>query len=226
MAKEIHAVLLSILAFMLAIPNSINAAEIITTEKRIILAPGHSTEDTGIQTLTNITEHGITLELVKLVKIELADGFQVKIPHEQLTEDIDTPLTSDKRKVLANQSKADLFINLHLHQGSTKDTLIFYYDLPDTTDPSPWQSETLKQKPKSKKLAETLSGQLKKVGVYQPSIYSAPLIPLEGLLMPAILVEVFSISQISESPNDNTALLQTYAKALADTIRIYFSTSN
>ncbi len=226
MAKEIHAVLLSILAFMLAAANTITAAEIITTEKRIILAPGHSTEDTGIQTFTNVTEHGITLELVKLVKIELADGFQVKIPHEQLTEDIDTPLTSDKKKVLANQSKADLFINLHLHQGRAKETLIFYYDLSDTAEPSPWQSESLKQRSKSKKLAETLSGQLKKEGVYQPSIYSAPLIPLEGLLMPAILVEVFSISQISESPNDNTALLQPYAKALADTIRIYFSTSN
>jgi N-acetylmuramoyl-L-alanine amidase len=78
----------------------------------IVIDPGHGGSDTGVRGPGGLEEKQITLQVARRLRtlIEMRLGVRVI-----LTRDDDTPVGLDDRAAAANNSKADLFLSLHLN---------------------------------------------------------------------------------------------------------------
>jgi N-acetylmuramoyl-L-alanine amidase len=78
----------------------------------IVIDPGHGGEDVGARGPSGIEEKAITLEVARRLRglIEARLGIRVI-----LTRDDDRAVGADQRAALANNSKADLFLSLHVN---------------------------------------------------------------------------------------------------------------
>ena len=227
LAKEItRATRLTIFILILLFTGTALPADILTTEKRVVIDPGHSTAAQGLTTINGINESRIVLEFSKLVAQELSGEFQVRLTREQDSETQPDALRPENRTAFANQARADLFISIHLHRDKSPGIHIFYFALPDTPQSSPWQIQAAQNSPNSKKFAAAAAGRFKKALSIPARTYPAPIIPLQGLLMPAILIEPFSTAQVPAAPKERTAFMRPYAKAIASATIAYFKLSD
>jgi N-acetylmuramoyl-L-alanine amidase len=78
----------------------------------IVIDPGHGGEDVGARGPSGIEEKTITLDVARRLRglIETRLGIRVI-----LTRDDDRAVRADERAALANNSKADLFLSLHVN---------------------------------------------------------------------------------------------------------------
>jgi N-acetylmuramoyl-L-alanine amidase len=78
----------------------------------IAIDPGHGGGDAGVHGSNGVEEKQITLQVARRLRtlIEMKLGVRVI-----LTRDDDTPVSLDDRAAAANNSKADLFLSLHLN---------------------------------------------------------------------------------------------------------------
>ena len=83
-----------------------------TTVQTIVLDPGHGGDDAGVRGADGIAEKQVTLDIARRLKalVETRLGLRVL-----LTRDDDRAVGLDERAALANNSKADLFLSLHLN---------------------------------------------------------------------------------------------------------------
>jgi N-acetylmuramoyl-L-alanine amidase len=78
---------------------------------RIVIDPGHGGRDPGA-IANGLREKDITLKVAKLTAARLTDKYQYEVI---LTRDRDTSLPLEERTAIANTSKADLFVSIHVN---------------------------------------------------------------------------------------------------------------
>lgn len=122
MTKEICRLLFIAALMTIIIPCMADALTIKTTQKVVVLDPGHGGRDTGIISTTGILEKQIVLKLARITAELLNDRFRIL-----LTRTTDTSLSAAGRAAFANQNKADLFLSLHVHTKKYKLFLLFWY---------------------------------------------------------------------------------------------------
>ena len=220
MTKEISRLLFIAALLTIFFPCMAEALTIKTTRKVVILDPGHGGSDPGITSTTGILEKQIVLKLAQMTAELLNDQY-----HPLLSRTTDTRLSATDRTAFANQNKADLFLSLHLHAKRNR-SFFFYFGTPGTTKATSntqWRTQGLEYQHKSKQATTLFSKTFQQLDKEaRPLSGPAPVIPLEGLQMTAILTEPFSISDIPGTAADQQAFLAPYAKMLTRCIEAYF----
>ena len=204
-------------------PQPLDRVAIPLSIKRIVIDPGHGGEP-GTTAQSGITEKEITLDIaLRLRRLVKDDRLEVL-----LTRDRDRSLSLDKRVAFANESKADLFVSIHVNwmEPNTIRALETYYVGP-TDDPVTMQLASMENKEsayslsdykkildkiyvderrdESRALAKAVQGQLyRSLKAANPllenrGVRTAPFVVLIGTQMPAVLIEVSCLSNEDEA---------------------------
>ncbi len=226
LAKEITQIFLALFIAILLCSAPAYCATIRTGQKQVVIDAGHGGKDKGLNTPIGIQEQQITVELAQLIANELNDTFRVLLTRPPGETDLPDSKSHEDRAAFANQNRADLFVSLHLHQRRHKESYIFILELPPAPALENRQPQIISTAPQSKKIAALAANHLQKLPDLKVLVRQAQAIALEGLLMPGILVEPFSISQIPTKSSDRADFLTGYARVLAQAIRDYFKTAS
>ncbi len=113
--------------------SSLQSAQSRIERQLVVIDAGHGGHDPGTEAAGDVAEKDLALQIARRVRDALAaDGVDAR-----LTRDDDTFLTLAERTQLANQSRADLFVSIHLNSSPNPDTSgIETYYLNNTTDHS------------------------------------------------------------------------------------------
>jgi N-acetylmuramoyl-L-alanine amidase len=204
-------------------PVSVESLTARNAPPTVILDPGHGGDDVGAKSAGGLQEKQLTLDIARRVKtmIEMRLGLRVL-----LTRDGDTALPLEARVAFANNHTGDLFLSLHANAAPspTVEGAQIYYLQPDregeraraeatktavaipilgggtrTLDLIPWQQAQARHIEASVAFAEALATALStRSGGSAPPVRQAPLRVLEGVNMPAVLVEVAFLSSPSQ----------------------------
>lgn len=198
--------------------------------KTIMIDAGHGGEDPGTIGKMGTQEKDITLDIAKKLKERLKKrgGYNII-----MTRDDDITLPLNKRVELAQTSRADIFISIHLNYLPSKpiniiETYYFgpssdvktlklaeqenagsQYGLSDFKDMIEKMGKTLKLQ-ESKELAASIQKKLfinsrkKNNSIHDFGIKRAPFVVLLGVDVPAVLAEVSCLSNRQEEIELNT----------------------
>ena len=210
--------------------------------KNIIIDPGHGGYDKGAKGPDGSLEKNITLALARLIAIQLKDTCTPFITRE---DDYFLDITS--RASFANNNKGDLFISVHtggsfLHKASG--VSIYYlkemsenirlFDTAshkiykDKNSELLWNNLQNYHIASSKKLAELLKKHIaKNISFFDINIKDANILLLQGVDMPAILIETGCIANpFDEKQLLDSNLLTDFAKGIALAIDDFFNKKN
>lgn len=220
LAKQTLRILIIALALAIFTYLPAGAAAIKTTQKLIMIDPGHGGEEDGIKSAAGLLEKQITLKLARLIQKKLASRYLCR-----LTRTSDTLISPENRAALANRRKADLFISLHLHTRHPGTSYFYYFDIPknpEDSDMAQWKTRALAHTKKSKAAAVSLANIFKKnIPDNSTRIIPAAVIQLKGLSMPGILMEPFAASQVPSPKAEQDMFLEPYALSLAQGIEAF-----
>ena len=234
-----------------AAPQPFDAAALPLEIRHIVLDAGHGGSDPGTVSGNDVREKDITLDIERrLRELLVAASFKVTA-----TRDGDSLIPLKHRAHIANTSKADLFVSIHINsiRGSQRGVQTYY--LGPTDDPvltqlaaaenrgSGYSLADMKKllegiyadvrQDESKQLAENvqkaLHANLRTVNPYIENwgVRKAPFVVLVATEMPAILAEVSCLSNQQEANLlRSAAYRQKIAEALFQGIRAYAETHN
>jgi N-acetylmuramoyl-L-alanine amidase len=223
-------------------PRLLDSAVFPVGVHRIVLDPGHGGKDVGSVTADGQYEKDITLDIAMRLRALLREQPGVEV---LLTRERDEQVVLRDRARLANESKADLFVSIHLNWlvpatnrgvetfflGPTEDPFLVQlagrenresgYSLGDVRRLLDDIYLDLRQQ-ESQQLAATVQRSLYKTlrqdtpALRDRGVKSAPFLVLVTTEMPAILAEVSCLSNESEA-----ALLATgeYRQSIAEALR-------
>jgi len=228
LAKQNILLLIVITALMIA-PGACFAqktikAAIKTTQHTIVIDPGHGGTNNGIVTSSGLKEKNIVLKLAKKTAQKLESRYNVFLTR---TQDIDIP--PRERIFITNKNSADLYLCIHLNHASKPSGFFYYFDSPESdrqlisTAGNTWKSQYLFFQSKSKQAVNSflnIFSTHKKTDYF--SSKGAPIMPLEGATMPAILIEPLSISLLARHPGAIENILDEYALLISKSIDLYF----
>lgn len=229
-------------------PESVPALTIATrpTVRTVMLDPGHGGDDAGVKGAGGTLEKDLTLLLARRVKalIEARLGMRVL-----LTREDDRRLGADARAAIANNNKADVFIALHANgspQPATRGAEVFTLSLDRFGEDARRQSQARELVPLfggrsreislvdwelaqaahldgSNALAGIVDQKLRTMaGMQSVTLQRAPMRPLAGTNMPAVLVEVGYLSNTDEEQLMASAEFQNaIALALTESIAAF-----
>jgi len=220
LTKEIFRFLVMAAILTMLFPCMADALTIKTTQRLVVIDPGHGGKDHGIASVTGILEKQITLKLARMTARLLSDQYR-----SLLTRTTDVTLSATQRAAFANMNKADFFISIHLHTKENKN-FFYYFGTPGITPADSditWRTQGLEHQDKSRHAAVLFAKTFQDTGM-GAKVHSGqvPAIPLEGLQMTAILAEPFTMSAIPVTTTGQDAFLATYAKMLTRSIEAYF----
>ena len=210
----------------------------------IVVDPGHGGHERGVRGPSGTFEKTIALQFAQILQACLKDRYRVTI-----TRTSDYALDYIARVNFANHTKADLFVSIHTGGGFRhldSGITIFYFSpfsvpgkdqhekqplIKTERPPSPnpdWHDLQIPQVASSRRLAKILQ---QHIGQPPTSlnciVYSAPLLLLEGLNMPAILFEIGTLSNPTEEKNlNNPEFLMRMAEAVCQGIDMFFQNVN
>lgn len=211
--------------------------------KTIIIDPGHGGSARGAVGKGGTAEKGITLDVARRLKAALERDTDYRI---LLTRDEDRDLSLKSRVDLANESKADLFVSIHVNAlpsrpldivetyyfGPSQDsqTLALAAEVNDGSDYSYSEyTEVIKEIAnqlkfqESRRLARAVQDSLyqslrkRKADVVDHGVKRAPFLVLLGVEMPGVLVEVACLSNAEAEARLQEA---TYREAIAQSIQL------
>jgi N-acetylmuramoyl-L-alanine amidase len=78
----------------------------------MVIDPGHGGDDTGVRGPKGALEKQITLDVARQLKMLVETRLGVRVV---MTRDDDRAVTPDERDAVANNSKADLFLSIHVN---------------------------------------------------------------------------------------------------------------
>ncbi len=224
MNKEILSIVCFVLVILFFPCQSVCNSSIKTTQHTIIIDPGHGGNDAGLRTTSGLQEKDLTLQIALLVKKILALNYTVLC-----TRKTDISLMAVDRTFFANNHRADLFISLHLNSTNKDNGFFFFFSSPrngrtrekDTSLLWRWQPL---QHSKESKLAATIFLETFSTHKTQKKfqIGVAPLLILEGLNMPSLVIEPLSIRVVPESIIEQNKILEQYAQLIAQSIDEFF----
>ncbi len=231
--------ILAALALIFSINAAMAAPPLLFPEQltRIALDPGHGGSDIGAKGPTGQLEKTISLELARQLALRLEARHEVI-----LTRSDDYNLAHRERAAIANQANANIFMGIHtgaafLH--GTNAMTIYYFDKPQSAEDLPneavgegdqyrWDKAQILHKTASLELATALQKSLESMkGSVDCKIQAAPLIVLEGVNMPAILIEVGHITHpAAEKTLSSVQGLQALSKAIARGVEDYLASGS
>lgn len=224
MAKENILFLVIILSLFILPGNGVAAKAIQTSQRIIVIDPGHGGPQKGIDSSSGIQEKAITLKLAKKAAQILEARYNVILTR---SKDVDIPVR--ERIFTANKVRADLFISIHLNHSAQLSGFFYYFDLneihhhPPSVGNSTWKSQALLHQTKSKQAVKSFftvfSINKKAFRFFQKS---APILLLEGATMPAVLIEPLSISTLHQPLKKIESILEETALIIAKSIDLYF----
>ena len=203
----------------------------------IVIDPGHGGADVGARSASGAEEKTITLDVARRLRalIEMRLGVRVI-----LTREDDRMVSLDERAALANNSKADLFLSLHMNEAPVPDVdgaEVFYLRLDRegqdarrasaneavalpvlggavrTIDLIRWDLAQARHVDASEVFAEILEGHLRaQVTMSRRPRQNALLRVLAGVDMPAALIEMAYLSNAEQA---QLALSEAYQNSLA-----------
>lgn len=201
----------------------------------IVFDPGHGGNDHGVVGPAGKTEKTVALSLARQLAAELTLDYQTV-----LTRKDDYALDLNERASLANQLEANLFISIHIgasFRPHVEGITIFYAStvtsgpaISDSRETNPatesrknWETLQNDHVQDSLRMAEALkksfSRQFPKVTC---RVQQAPLAVLQGLDMPAVLVECGYLTNPAwEQAVDSLDFRQAFLAAMMDGIRVF-----
>jgi N-acetylmuramoyl-L-alanine amidase len=192
--------------------------------KTIMIDAGHGGTDSGSIGKLGTMEKDITIDIAKRLKTHLIKNGRCRVV---MTREDDSSVPLEKRVVLAQETKADLFISIHLNYlprrpinivetyyfGPSDDEKTLRlaqqenagseYGLSDFKEVMEKLGKTMKLQ-ESKKLAESIQANLflnsrkHREGIQNHGVKRAPFVVLLGVNVPAVLAEVSCLSNLEE----------------------------
>lgn len=223
-------------------PGTDGAGVVPHTGPTLVIDPGHGGDDTGTRGAAGTQEKQLTLDIAHRLKPLLEARFGARVV---LTRDADVAVSHDARIALANSSKGALFLSLHANAAPSsvvEGAEVYYLQLDregervrDTRQSVslpvvggghrvlalvPWDLAQARHLEHSALFAEAIAQALAgRVPVGPSPLRRAPLRVLEGIDMPAALVEVAFLSSADQEKLARTEeFRQTLAQALTDAI--------
>jgi N-acetylmuramoyl-L-alanine amidase len=206
----------------------------------MVIDPGHGGSDVGSKGAGGLEEKAVTLDIARRLRGLLEARLGLRIV---LTRDDDRLVPLDARAAIANNSKADLFLSLHVN-SSTAPSLagaeVYHLKLDQegeevrrqaaadavalpvlgggtrTLDVIRWDLAQARHVSESARLASLIAEQLRKqVSVSPRGVQQAPLRVLEGADTPAALIEMFYMSNAGQ---EKAAGTEQFKNALAQAL--------
>ena len=199
----------------------------------MVLDPGHGGDDTGVRGPKGTLEKQITLDVARRLKTLIETRLGVRII---MTRDDDRGISLDERAAVANNSKADLFLSLHVNGApspSLKGTEVYYLRLDRAgeearrstaatelvlpavgggtrpIDVIPWDLAQAAHVDASSRFASMLEEELEKHGPMGPRpLQQAPMRVLSAANMPAALVEIAYLTNAEQEQSVQSADFQ------------------
>jgi N-acetylmuramoyl-L-alanine amidase len=199
----------------------------------MVIDAGHGGDDTGVRGPKGTLEKQITLEVARRLKTLIETRLGVRVV---MTRDEDRGIPLDERDAVANNSKADLFLSLHVNAGpsaSVKGTEVYYLRLDRAgeearrsaaatelvlpavgggtrpIDVIPWDLAQASHVDASSRFASMLEEELEKHGPMGPRpLQQAPMRVLSGANMPAALVEIAYLTNAAQEQSVQSADFQ------------------
>jgi N-acetylmuramoyl-L-alanine amidase len=207
--------------------------------RTIVIDPGHGGYDNGVQGPGGSLEKELTLNFAQILAKELKPDYEVV-----LTRNGDYQVALTSRASVANHQGADLFISIHTGSGnrSQMDTWsIFYFKkadqkkggikvktaVPENVEETriQWDQVQLRYQKQSLALAGCMKAQLATNSeIREVTVLAAALRVLEGLEMPAIIIETGYLTNPStEKRLNDISFLIDVAKNIKKGIDVYLS---
>ncbi len=217
--------------------------------RTIVIDAGHGGSDTGARGAKGATEKEVTLAMARRVRAALESRLGVRV---LMTREDDRLVAVSDRTALANNSKANLFVSLHVN-GSLRATAsgatIYVASFPEgSVDPQlpvperlptfgggvrdielvPWNLAQVRYRDASDALAGLLAQQfLDRVPLSPTPVDRAPLRLLESANMPAVLIETgFLTNANQEALLTSGEFHSALAQAIVDAIVQFQSRSD
>jgi len=218
----------------------------------VIIDAGHGGNDVGAKSSTGLLEKNLTLAIAQEVEqLCIKNGINV-----YLTRKSDRFLTSQQRASIANINHGDLFISIHSNASfsGNQSGFIIYVNNPAgklkliaqgknpeanvnaeniLTTTSSQSSQLVKQISQSdfieqsRELADILFNELKSDGLVGKPTIEIPLATLKNVYMPAILLEVGYLSNVSDDAKlSDPKSIETIAQALFRTLQKFNNLNN
>ncbi len=211
--------------------------------RTVVIDPGHGGEDGGARGPGGAREKQLTLDVARRLRTLLEMRLGVRAI---LTREDDTAVDLDARGSIANNGKGDLFVSLHLNTAPSSTVAgaeVHYLQLDRegesvrqqakaspalpvvsggsrTLDIIPWELAQARHVDESAAFATMLAGDLgTRVHMGPSPVRRAPLRVLEGINMPAVLVEMAFLTNPNQeklATSDNYK--STVAQAIVDAI--------
>lgn len=190
----------------------------------VVLDPGHGGADPGVRA-GDRSEAAVVLAIAR----QVADRLTTAGARVVLTRELDEALDADARAVRANQSRADVFLSLHLNRSPrTAATGVEVYTHLPQAGGAPEAPEVLvrwdrvqnRHVPASERLAALVATALAtRVPASPAPVQRLPVRLLAGVDMPAMLVELAYLSNpeqaaLADTPEFHSAVADALAEAL------------
>lgn len=204
----------------------------------IVVDPGHGGDDVGARDpARGVMEKDLTLAIAKKLEATLAAHPIAGAARVLLTRDEDSHVDVTDRTSLANESRADLLVSLHVNaspSAAARGFHVAYHDgagadvaLARPRDrraaplpAQPWVSAQRLREEDSARFAELVRDSLAaKVALPDRGVKRLPLSVLEGAMCPAVLVEIGYLSNDQEALALSTGAVQdAVAEAIAEAV--------
>lgn len=201
-----------------------------TTVRSVVIDPGHGGRDNGIAVGPDLWEKNITLTLAQKLAESLRRRLGIRVI---LTRTADENFSPVERTTLANSSKADLLISLHLNNSFSSSTDGFeVYTLDAVSDLNSTDPEALLIRTSVLEHAqESYLTRSERLADYIVTTYNketkseearkkkAPLLILKGAIMPAVQIEIGYFSNVTDKEKITREEFQEFiVKVLTDGI--------
>ncbi|MBI5696846.1 MAG: N-acetylmuramoyl-L-alanine amidase [Nitrospirae bacterium] len=170
------------------------------TVRTVAIDPGHGGAAVKPDGTGGMAEGDLTLDIALRVRKLLTDaGYRVV-----LTRDKDVAVTPDVRAGIANAARADVFVSIHAGGSfgpAREQAAVLTMDageLGTKAAPSSWPDQNAPYLLDSIDLAAAVSGSLSKLYGERPEVRQTRLAGVQGLAMPAVVVEAGSLGGSTE----------------------------
>lgn len=206
----------------------------------IVLDPGHGGLDSGVEGTSGTDEKTVAMNVAQRLRLLLETRLGVRV---LLTRDGDTDVGLDRRAAIANNAKADLFLSLHVNGAPARSVAgaeVYYLQLDRegeearqqaaaaavvmpvigggtrTLEILRWDLAQARHVERSGRLAAIIAEHLAAhVPMSRSPIRRAPLRVLEGVNMPAALVEM---AYLTNPDQEELAASEEYADDVAQAL--------
>jgi len=195
----------------------------------VVVDPAHGGIDKGVRLSEKVSEKDVTLAIARLLKKDLDRSKNIKV---SLTRTSNKDVSVSDRVKIAKKASTDLFVSLHINAGFGKKASgfeVYFPGFDSVTDKNSSNAilkdmVTTKYLNESVKLAQIIQKNMGKIFPRKDrGLRSAPILVLEGLTVPAVVLEIgFATNTKDKKKLLDKSAQKAIARALAKSIEEFF----